>query len=107
VWKAIDLHAHPSLFDSLPNAIIEGMSLGKPAVVTSVGGIPEMVEHEKTGLIVRPGDAQELSRQLLRLLRDKDSARSFGEAARLRYEERCRPEIMTKNIQNLFMEIVN
>jgi glycosyltransferase involved in cell wall biosynthesis len=106
VWKAIDIHVHASLFDSLPNAIIEGMSLGKPAVVTSVGGIPEMVEHEKTGLVVPPGDPQELSRQLLRLLRDRDSSRRFGEAARLRYEDRCRPEVMTARLENLFTEIV-
>ena len=106
VWKVIDIHVHASLFDSLPNAIIEGMSLGKPAVVTSVGGIPEMVKHEKTGLVVRPGEARELSGQLLRLLRDRESARRFGEAARLRYEERCRPEIMTTKLENLFMDIV-
>jgi glycosyltransferase involved in cell wall biosynthesis len=105
-WKAIDIHVHASLFDSLPNAIIEGMSLGKPAVVTSVGGIPEMVEHEKTGLIVPPGDPQSLSRELLRLLNDQSTAERLGAAARLRYEKRCRPEIMTSKLEDLFVGLV-
>jgi glycosyltransferase involved in cell wall biosynthesis len=106
VWKAIDIHVHASLFDSLPNAIIEGMSLARPAVVTSVGGIAEMVEHEKTGLVVPPGDPAELSRQLLRLLGNHDIARRLGAAARRRYEQRCRPEIMTRKLEDLFIDMV-
>jgi glycosyltransferase involved in cell wall biosynthesis len=105
-WQAIDIHVHASLFDSLPNAIIEGMALGKPAVVTSVGGIPEMVEHEKTGLVVPPGDPQSLSRELLRLLNNPRTAEQLGAAARLRYEERCRPEIMTRKLEDLFVRLV-
>jgi glycosyltransferase involved in cell wall biosynthesis len=106
VWKAIDIHAHASLFDSLPNAIIEGMSLAKPAVVTSVGGVAEMVEHEKTGLVVAPGDPDGLARHLLRLLGDDDTARRLGDAARRRYEQRCRPEVMTRNLENLFIDLL-
>src|SRR6185369_5541368 len=56
VWAAIDLHVHASLFDSSPLAILEAMSLRKTSVVTSVGGIPELVAHEVTGLVVPPGD---------------------------------------------------
>jgi glycosyltransferase involved in cell wall biosynthesis len=106
VWKAIDIHVHASLFDSLPNAIIEGMSLAKPAVVTAVGGIAEMVEHEKTGLVIAPGRADELSRQLLRLLGDSETAQRLGAAARRRYQERCRPEIMTRRLEDLFTDLV-
>jgi L-malate glycosyltransferase len=105
VWRAIDIHVHASLFDSLPNAIIESMSLAKPAVVTSVGGITEMVEHEKTGLVVPPGDPRALSEGLLRLLRSPDEARRLGEAARKRYEERCRPDIMTRRLEDLFIDL--
>jgi glycosyltransferase involved in cell wall biosynthesis len=106
VWKAIDVHVHASLFDSLPNAIIESMSLAKPAVVTSVGGIPEMVEHERTGLVVPPGDPTALSQGLLRLLRTPVVAERLGEAARKRYQERYRPELMTRRLEDLFINLV-
>ena len=70
IWNIIDVHVHASEFDSLPNAIIEGMSLGKPAVVTRVGGVPDLVKHDRTGLVVQPGDAEALAAAILRLLED-------------------------------------
>jgi L-malate glycosyltransferase len=106
VWQTIDIQAHASLFDSLPNAIIEGMSLAKPAVVTSVGGVPEMAEHQKTALVVPPGDPDALAEALLQLLREPETAQSLGEAARRRYEARYRPETMTRRLEDLFCDIV-
>jgi glycosyltransferase involved in cell wall biosynthesis len=107
VWNAIDIHVHASLLDSLPNAIIESMSLAKPAVATSVGGIPEIIEHERTGLIVPPGVPDALARALLRLLREPELAQRLGAAARDRYEERYRPEVMTTRLESLFADLVN
>jgi len=106
VWRAIDIHAHVSLFDSQPISIIEGMSLGKPAVVTSVGGIPEMVEHGKTGLIVPPGDSDILSSSVLELLNNQPLAKKLGQAARERYEQRHRPEMMTHALERVFLDMM-
>ena len=107
VWSAIDIHVHPSLFDSQPIAIIEGMSLGKPAVVTSAGGIPEMVEHGRTGLVVPPGDPMALANAILQLLESPQLAGRLGEAARQRYEERYRPETMISALENIFVRMAN
>ncbi len=82
VWQAVDIHAHASLFDSLPISIAEGMSLGKPAVLTSAGGIPEIVKHGETGLVVPPGDADALANGLLEVLRDQALAERLGRNAR-------------------------
>ena len=106
VWQAIDIHAHASLFDSLPNAIIEGMSLAKPAVVTAVGGVPEIATHRQTALVVPAGDPQMLAQALLELLRQPETAQQLGGAARQRYDERYRPETMTDRLQELFCDIV-
>src|SRR5207247_1743863 len=106
VWSVIDLHVHSSLYDSLPIAVQEGMSLGKPAIVTSVGGIPDMVENERTGLVVPPGDSEALGAAILRLLRDQPTAERLGQAAAQRYEERYRPEVMTRAIEDLFLELI-
>ena len=107
VWNTIDIHVHASLMDSLPNAIIESMSLAKPAVATSVGGIEEMIEHERTGLIVPPGNPDALARALLRLLREPELAQRLGEAARNRYQERYRPEVMTRKLETLFTDLIS
>jgi glycosyltransferase involved in cell wall biosynthesis len=106
VWKVIDLHAHPTEFDSLPSVIIEGMSLGKPAVVSSVGGIPEMVEHGRTALVIRSGDAHALAKKIVYLLRHPERARSLGENANRLYEQRYHPKIVARQFENLFTEMV-
>ncbi len=103
VWNVIDVQAHPSMLDSLPNAIIEGMALAKPAVVTSVGGIPTLVEDGVTGLVVPPGDADALARGLIRLLADEPYARGLARAARARYERGYTPEHMTRRIERAFL----
>ena len=106
VWRVIDIHAHASLVDSLPSALIEGMSLGKPAVVTSVGGIPEVVENDESGLIVPPGDPEAFSQALLRLLREPETAKRLGEEAKRKYEKLYRPEIITRTLEHLFEDLI-
>ena len=106
VWNAIDVHVHASSIDSLPNAIIEGMSLAKPAVVSSVGAIPEHVDDGSTGLVVPPDDPSALAAALLKFLRDPALAKRIGEAARQRYLERFTPEITTRRIEACFEELV-
>jgi glycosyltransferase involved in cell wall biosynthesis len=99
IWSIIDVHVHASEWDSLPNAIIEGMSLGKPAVVTSVGGIPDLVKHERTGLVVQPGDAKALAVAILRLVEDPVFAIALGAGAKRRYLECCTPECMIQLVE--------
>jgi glycosyltransferase involved in cell wall biosynthesis len=106
IWGVIDVHVHASLKDSLPIAITEGMSLAKPAVVTNVGGVEEMVTDEHTGLVVPMNDPEALTRGVLRLLRDPEAARRFGREAQLRYQQKYRPEIMTRSLESLFADLI-
>ena len=105
VFAAADIQAHASLFDSLPNAIIEGMSWGKPAVVTSAGGIPELVLHERTGLVVPPADAVAFGEALLRLIRDPATASRLGVRAYERYATDYTPDVVAGRMERLFRRI--
>ena len=84
VWELIDVQAHASLHDSLPVSVAEGMSFGKPAVVTNVGGIEEMVLHEQTGLVVPMNNPDALAGGLERLLQEPATDERLGMAARQR-----------------------
>ena len=106
IWEVIDIHVHASLQDSLPIAITEGMSLGKPAVVTNVGGVEEMVTHEQTGLVVPMNDSAALARGIVRLLRDPEMGKRLGAAAQRRYQRSYRPEVMTRALENLFTDLI-
>jgi glycosyltransferase involved in cell wall biosynthesis len=107
VWSVIDVHVHASSIDSFPNAIIEGMSLGKPAVVSSVGAIPEHVDHGRTGLVVPPDDPAAAADALLQLLRDRDFAARLGAGAYQRYLERFTPEITARAIEDCFERMID
>jgi len=98
----IDIHVHASSIDSLPNAVIEGMSLGKPAVVSHVGAIPEHVDDGRTGLVVPPDDPPALANALLRLLADPALAARLGQGARQRHLERFTPEVTARQIESCF-----
>ena len=106
IWELVDIHVHASLHDSLPIAIAEGMSFGKPAVVTSVGGVEEMVTHEHTGLVVPMNDPVALAREVVRLLRDPETGRRLGSEAQRRYQQRYRPEVMTRALEGLFADLI-
>jgi glycosyltransferase involved in cell wall biosynthesis len=105
VYRAIDIQVHASTQESLPQAIIEGMALGKPAVVTAVAGIPSMVGDGTTGLVVRPGDSEALAGALRRLLDDDGLARRLGAAARARYFERYTDTQMTRSLEGVFLDV--
>ncbi|HEY3676456.1 MAG TPA: glycosyltransferase family 4 protein [Candidatus Tumulicola sp.] len=102
VWQLFDIHVHASHFDSLPNAIIEGMAYGKPAVVTDVGDCARTVIDGVSGFVVPPRDARALTDALLRLLSDPGLRERFGREARNRYLARHRPERMTAALEALF-----
>ncbi len=67
--------------EGLAKAAIEAQALGVPAVVTDVGGLPEIVEDGKTGLVVPPRDARALADAIMELAADRERRRAMGEAA--------------------------
>lgn len=75
-----DVFTHISLCDGLPMAVLEAMSVGLPVVATAVGGIPELIDHGRTGILVRP-ERDEVARQIDFLLSDARAAREMGAAA--------------------------
>jgi glycosyltransferase involved in cell wall biosynthesis len=84
---ACDLVVLPSLAEALPTALIEAAAAGRPVVATRVGGAAEVVENDRTGLLVPPGDPAALAKAIEALLTDRWRANAFGEAARrLAYE---------------------
>ena len=70
----------PSLAESFGFAALEAMSAGRPVVATSIGGLPEVVAHAETGLIVPPENAAAIADAVERLLEDRPYARRLGAA---------------------------
>lgn len=77
----------PSRSDSIegsPNALLEAMACGKAIVATAVGGVPELVEHGREGLLVADGDAQGMAAAVLEILEDRCIRQGMGRAGQLK-----------------------
>jgi colanic acid/amylovoran biosynthesis glycosyltransferase len=96
--RAADIFALASVVDGqgasdvFPTVILEAMSAARPVVSTQLAGIPELVVHEETGLLARPGDATALADALERLIRDPAMRLRYGQAGRGRMEKHFRVE---------------
>lgn len=70
--------------EALPNVVLEAMAAGLPVVATRVGGVPELVESDRTGWLVPPGDAPGLAAALSQALADSGARQAMGRAGRAR-----------------------
>jgi glycosyltransferase involved in cell wall biosynthesis len=104
ILRDSDVFAFPSFMEASPNAVLEAMAAGLPIVATRVGGIPEVIEHERNGLLVEPGDAEQLSRALELLLADGDLRRRLGAAGRAKAERRFDVRRNAEELQGLLMD---
>jgi glycosyltransferase involved in cell wall biosynthesis len=78
----------PSYAEGLPMALLEAMSWRLPVVATPVGGVPQLVQHRSNGLLVAPGNIEQLAAALAEVLGDAALRRHLGSAARTTIEER-------------------
>jgi len=81
---ALDLFVLPSLWEGLPNVILEAMASGLPVIATAVGGTPEVVIQEETGILTPPGDTTALADAIARLLSDPALRSRMGKQGRAR-----------------------
>ena len=86
VLPAADVFVLPSLYEGMPNVVLEAMAASVPVVATSVGGTPEVVMDGETGLLVAPGDSNALARGIRRILDAPETAMRFRSASRNRIE---------------------
>ncbi|HKQ46647.1 MAG TPA: glycosyltransferase [Phycisphaerae bacterium] len=72
IYDEVDICVQASRRESMANSVIEAMARGIPCIVSNVGGLPEMLVDEASGLVVPPEDARKLAEALARLLTDSD-----------------------------------
>ncbi|WP_287583776.1 glycosyltransferase family 4 protein [Candidatus Borrarchaeum sp.] len=82
IFRKIDVLILPSLLEGVPNVCLEAFSSGVPVVAFNVGGVKEIVKHDKTGFLIQPGDTKEFIRKTLILLNDTELRRKMAKAGR-------------------------
>lgn len=86
-YASADVFVLNSTYEGLSHVLIEAMSLARPIVATRAGGNSELIEHEKTGLLVSVGDSDKLAELILDVCQDTKKAQALGEAAQERSKD--------------------
>lgn len=107
VLDAADVVLHTPETDALPTTLIEAAAAGAPVVATAIGGIPEIVVHERTGLLLatdsRPGAVADA---LARVLGDSPLRTRLGAAARARFELRFAADRWARRLRSIYVELL-
>lgn len=107
VYRELDVAVHAStLPEPYGNVVLEAMASRTPVVAAGAGGVLELVEDGRTGVLVPPGDPVALAAALERLLRDPEERRRLGDAGRRHVEERFSLARDARFVERLYRELV-
>jgi L-malate glycosyltransferase len=106
-WQAADLGLFTSESESFCLSVLEGMCFGCPSVATGVGGIPEVVEDQKSGLLVPFGDAGALVSAVEGLIQSPARRASLGREGQQRARERFSAEVIVSRYEALYRRIMS
>ena len=104
--SAMDIYVMSSLSEGMPLSILEAMSASKPIVSTNVGGVSEVVNNGKTGILVYAKDSVGMAESLIMLLQNQGIANEYGRNAKELIVEKFDHEVMLKNYQKIYGELM-
>jgi glycosyltransferase involved in cell wall biosynthesis len=102
-----DIAVLPSQAEGFPNALLEYMAAGLPAIATDVGGSCEVVEHGVSGLLTAPGDPNALAKSILYLLQNPAAALELARVGRERVQRDFSFEQMIANVDAMYTELLS
>jgi len=96
----------PSYNEGLPMGLLEGMSAGLAVISTDVGGIPEAVQNEKNGLLIKAGNKVQIANSLIKVLSSDQLLEQLGKNARESFLKDFNSKTMTKKAEDIYDEIL-
>lgn len=105
-FRAADVLVNPSHSEGSPYVLLEAMAAGLPIVATAVGGVPEMVENNKTALLVPDNDSQAMADAIARLLSDKNFAAQLSDNAGALISSRFSPETYVQSLAEVYRAVI-
>ncbi|HUE97132.1 MAG TPA: glycosyltransferase, partial [Longimicrobiaceae bacterium] len=103
----MDVFMVSSVFEGLPLALLEAMSMRCGVVATTVGGIPEIIRHGENGFLVEPCRPDALSRFASRMLTDAEATREMGDSARRTIETDFSLRRMTEQLEETYIQVLS
>jgi len=107
IYNAIDAFIHPSLWEGFGLVFLEAMSFALPVIATNVSAIPEVVEKNRTGLLVKPKNSEELFVAMEKFINDKDMAKKYGKMGKIRVKDKFNVETMVERTKEVYLKVLN
>ncbi len=105
-FESVDCVVSSSLTEGMPLSLIEAMAHALPIVATRCGGVPELIEHEKHGLLCEPGNADELAAAMLRMMGNPALREDVAKAASERAISGFSLDVMADRYERLYLKAV-
>ena len=96
----------PSRWDCQPITLFEAAASGKPVIASNVGGISEMIENNKDGILIEAGNSKQLAENILNLLSDSQLKRKISINARKKVEDKFDSKIMANRTKEFYENII-
>jgi len=93
--------------EAFGRVIVEAQAAGVPVVATEVGGVVDIIENEKTGLLVPPADPTSMANAIIKIFKDQKLAANLAENAYKKVKEKYNAELMVKNTLDIYQESLN
>jgi glycosyltransferase involved in cell wall biosynthesis len=106
-YAAADVFVAPSLQDNLPHVVMEAGGCGTPTVAFNLGGLPDLVDHLRTGYLARPLDAADLAQGIEWVLTDRERQAALAAASRLKMEQQFEISLVARRHLDLYQQLLS
>ncbi len=106
LYSAADVFVAPSTQDNLPNTLVEAIACGTPCVGFNIGGIPDVIEHQKNGYLAEPDRIEDFARGITWILENEERYEKLSKLARQKAEKDFAFQIQAQRYLSLFREII-
>lgn len=107
VYAAADVFVAPSVEDNLPNTIMEAIACGTPCVAFNIGGMPDMIEHQKNGYLANPYKVEDLAQGIIWIIENQDRHQKLCQRARQKVEVEFTLKTQAKSYFELYLDILS
>lgn len=101
----MDIFLLPSLHEGIPMVLLEALALRRPVVASRVGGIPEVLSHGRTGMLISPANPAELAGAIGDLIENQDKAAAIGMAGRVQIESEFTASLMADRTVSIYQSL--
>lgn len=106
VYAAADVFVAPSIEDNLPNTVLESIACGTPCVAFNIGGMPDLIEHQKNGFLAEPYQVQELAQGIIWSIENQERHQKLRQYARQKVEAEFTLKNQASRYFDLYMDIL-